>query len=158
MTVGQFTEPVLLVPRLLSDTQASAIQELAKRLYRAERIEDADGFCAPVMERELGAPTLIGNGVAMPHARGAGVTSLSLAVGISDAGIPWPERDSMVHVVFLSAIPFSQTQTYLSLLMGLSRLVQDESAFESLKNAARTEQMIEILNSISLEQPERACQ
>ena len=121
MTLGQFTEPKLLVPSLLSDTQASAIQELATRLQRADRIADAAEFVKPVLAREESAPTLV-DGVALPHARGRGAKALSLAVGLSAGGVAWPTRTASVQVVFLSAVPFAELQNYLLMLSGISRL------------------------------------
>ena len=154
MTLGHFTESALLVPRLLGETQANVIRELAGRLRRAERIDDLEGFIAPVMEREAAVPTLIGDGVALPHARGSGIKSLSLAVGFSAGGIPWPGRDSIVHVVFMSAIPFTETRRYLSLLSGLSKLVQDDTAFQNFINSTRAEQMLEVLESYPVDLPQ----
>jgi fructose PTS system EIIBC or EIIC component len=155
MTLGHFTEPTLLVPRLLSETQPDVIMELAKRLARAARIHDPEDFVLPVLEREDHVPTLIGDGVALPHARGSGVSALSLAVGFSKTGIPWPDRNAVVHVVFMSAIPFAETQSYLALLAGLSKLIQDETLFTRLKSAARPEKILAVLDSVEIAMPER---
>jgi mannitol/fructose-specific phosphotransferase system IIA component (Ntr-type) len=150
MTLGQFTETKLLVPRLLSDRQADAIQELTKRLEGTGRIGNAPAFVEAVLKREVEMPTFI-DGVAVPHVRGGAVSKLSVAVGTCDAGILWG-RDGrhVAQIVFLFAVPLTETNTYLSLLSGVSSLIQDEMAFSALKRATQPEEMHSVLNAIHL--------
>jgi fructose PTS system EIIBC or EIIC component len=148
MTLGQFTEPKLLIPRVLSDRQEGVIRELAKRLETSGRIENAPAFLEAVLTRETEMPTFI-DGVALPHARGGAVQTLSFAVGLSAAGIPWGEDNRRItHAVFLFAVPLSEAQTYLSLLSGLSHLMRDERAFTALKEAVQPEEMLHVLNQV----------
>jgi len=147
MTLGQFTETKLLVPRLLSTNQISALKELIKRLQLAGRIEDALAFFQAVLEREYMLNTAPEKGLAFPHARGRGANSLSFAVGLSAEGIPWgPQKGSVVRVIFLLAVPLSETQLYLNLLSKLSRFGQDEQLLSSLMECTQPEQMYKILN------------
>lgn len=62
MTLGQFTEPRLLIPRLLSDRQDGAIQELAKRLEATGRIQNASAFLEAVLKRENELPNVCRRG------------------------------------------------------------------------------------------------
>ena len=150
MTLGQFTEAKLLIPRLLSDRRDGAIQELTKRLEGTGRIENAPGFLEAVLKRETEMPTMV-EGVAVPHVRGAAVQNLSIAVGLSAAGIPWGrDKRRAAHMVFLFAVPLSDAATYLSLLSGLSSLIQDEIAFTALKRATQPEEMLMVLNAVRL--------
>jgi PTS system fructose-specific IIA component len=151
MTLGQFTEPKLLIPRLLSDRQDGAIQELSKRLEATQRIQNAPAFLEAVLKRENELPTFVGEGVAVPHMRGAAVDKLSVAVGLSAPGIPWGwDKRRVAKVIFLFAVPLTHAQPYLSLLSVLSSLIYDEIAFPALKRAAQPEEMIEVLNAIRL--------
>lgn len=151
MTLADFTEPKLLVPRLLSANQNGAIMELSKRLHRAGRIEDAEAFCQAVLERESLLHPVVEQGLAFPHARGRAVHRLSFAVGLSAAGIRWDSAKGMiVHAVVLLAVPLSEAQIYLALLGTLSRFTQDETAFASFKQSAQPEKMLAILNSFPL--------
>lgn len=151
MTLGQFTEPKLLIPRLLSDRQEGAIHELTKRLEVTERIQNAPAFLEAVLKRESELPTFIGEGVAVPHVRGGAVNTLSVAVGLSAAGIPWGlDRRRIAKVVFLFAVPLTEAHTYLSLLSGLSTLINDDMAFTALKRATQPEDMHSVLRAIRL--------
>lgn len=151
LTMGQFTEPRLLVPRLLSSRREGVIQELAKRLEATGRIQDAAAFTKTVAGREADLPSFVGGGVAVPHGRGRAVRSLSLAVGLSAAGIPWGRGHRLTaRAVFLFAIPLAEASTYLALLSGLSTLMQDERAFAALETAIQPEDMLWVLNGVRL--------
>jgi mannitol/fructose-specific phosphotransferase system IIA component (Ntr-type) len=146
MRLAQFTEPKLLVPRLLSGDQFGALRELAKRLQNADRIDDAHAFFEAVLEREYMLQTTPELGVAFPHARGRGVNSLSYAVGLSTDGLTWgPAKASRVQIVFLFAVPISEARPYLMLLSGLSRFAQDEQARAGLLACSQPEQILERL-------------
>jgi len=147
MSAGEFTENKLLVPRLLSHDQLGAIQELTKRLQATGRVQDAAAFYQAVLQREYMLRTALTGGVVFPHARGTGIASLSLAVGLSGVGIPWgPTKGSVARVVFLLAIPMHETQRYLALLASLSRLSQDDDLLSSLRDCTQPEQMRQVLN------------
>ena len=109
MTLAQFTEPKLLVPRLLSNHRESAIIELSRRLKSAGRIENADSFVDAAMDHESIASAVF-DGVTFPlalwsstvrqpgrgdtaystgRARGRAVKELSFAAGLSRQGIRW---------------------------------------------------------------------
>lgn len=155
MTLADFTEPRLLVPRLLSANQNGAIMELSKRLHRAGRVEDAEAFCQAVLERESLLHPVVEQGLAFPHARGRAVHRLSFAVGLSGTGLRWDSaKGSIVHAVVLLAVPLAEAQLYLALLGTLSRFTLDGTAFACFKESAQPEEMLAVLNSFSL--PESA--
>ena len=157
LTLGQFTETRLLVPRLLSAGQVGAIRELSKRLEATGRIPDATAFSEVVGAREMSCPTFVGAGVVVPHGRGGAVRRLSLAVGLSSAGIRWGGDSRLAaNVVFLFAIPLSQAATYLALLSALPSLIHDERGCAILKAARQPEQMLRLLNSVQVVRPATA--
>jgi mannitol/fructose-specific phosphotransferase system IIA component (Ntr-type) len=151
MTLGQFTDPKLLIPRLHSEEQDAAIRELTQRLEAGQRLANPAVFLEALLKRERELPTFIGDGVAVPHVRSQAVTHISLAVGLSQAGIPWGRgQPNVARLVFLFALPLEEPGTYLRLLSTLSRLVGDESAFAALTRATEPEQMLVALNSVRL--------
>jgi len=151
LTLGQFTETKLLVPRLLSGRQDGAIQELTKRMEATGRISNAPSFVEAALKRELDLPTFAGDGVAVPHVRGGAVRELSVAVGLSATGICWGRAGRRTaHAVFLFAVPLAEAATYLALLSGLSSLIFDETAFASLKHAKQPEEMLRVFHAVRL--------
>ena len=153
MRLSQFTEPKLLIPRLLSDRRDGAIQELTNRLEATCRIQNAPGFLEAVLKRETELPTFVGDGAAVPHVRGGAVSKLSVAVGLSSIGIPWGrDRRHVAKAVFLFAVPLTEAATLLSLQSAVSSLIHDEMAFTTLKRATQPEEMFTVLNAIRLVQ------
>jgi mannitol/fructose-specific phosphotransferase system IIA component (Ntr-type) len=148
MTLAQFTEPKLLVPRLLSNHRESAIIELSRRLESAGRIENADSFVDAAMDHESIASAVF-DGVTFPLARGRAVKELSFAAGLSRQGIRWGAgRSPVVHTVVLFAVPLAEGQTYLSLVMTFSSFMKDETAFSALRRCVRPEAMLNVLEQV----------
>jgi PTS system fructose-specific IIA component len=148
MTLGQFTEPKLLVPRLLSDRQESVITELSQRLENAARIENAPAFTRAVLEHESLASAVF-DGVAFPLARGRAVNRLSFAIGLAQQSMRWGIGNApRVHTVFLFAVPLSEGQHYLSLVQTISSFTRDEMAFSTLRRCTQPEAMLGVLNAV----------
>jgi mannitol/fructose-specific phosphotransferase system IIA component (Ntr-type) len=146
MTLVQFTEPNLLVPRLLSETHDSAIAELGGRLEKAGRISNVDAFTHAVLKHESFVSAVFDE-VAFPLARGPAVNELSFALGVSSPGIRWGDgKASMVHAIVLFAVPLSAEHAYLSLVMSFSSFFKDEMAFSALRRCAQPEEMFSVLN------------
>lgn len=120
MTLAQYTEPSLLVPRLLSDYRDSAIAELGSRLEKAGRIENTRAFTHAVLDHE----------------------SFVSAWGLGKA--------PTVHAVVLFAVPLSAGQPYLSLVVTFSRFLQDQTAFSALRQCAQPEEMFAALKRVRL--------
>jgi fructose PTS system EIIBC or EIIC component len=148
MTLAQYTEPRLLVRRLLSNDRPSAIAELSRRLEKAGRIENARAFTEAALDHESLVPPVF-EGVAFPLARGQAVRDLSFALGLSPQGIRWGAgRAPFVRTVVLFAVPLSAGAPYLSLVVRLSNFLQDETAFSNLRQCAQPEEMLAVLEQV----------
>lgn len=152
MTVGGFTEPSLLIPRLLGTDQASAIHVLSGRLQNAGRVEDSLAFFQAVLQRDYLSSSASGSGVAFPHARGRGINRLSFALGLSEAGVRW--RDGWrVRAVFLIAVPPADVQLYLALVSALARLARTDKFIGAVMACTQPEQMLRVLNEAEVNVP-----
>lgn len=150
MTLAQFTEPRLLVPRLLSNHREGAMIELSRRLASAGRIESADSFVDAALDHESIASAVF-DGVTFSLARGRAVKELSFAAGCSRQGISWGVgRSPVVHTVVLFAVPLSETRTYLSLVLTFSSFIKNEMAFTAFAHATQPEEMFTLLKAVRL--------
>lgn len=150
MTLAQYTETGLLVPRLLSEYRDRAIAELGRRLEKVKRIENARAFTDAVLDHES-IVSAVCKAVAFPLARGEAVKELSFALGLSPQGIRWGlGRAPTVHAVVLLALPLSAGQPYLSLVVTFSKFLQDETAFATLRHCVQPEEMFAALKQIRL--------
>ena len=89
-----------------------------------------------VHERERGGSTGIGFGVAIPHARAAGVPELSLVCGVSPSPVPFDAIDGEpVRLFFLIVGPPSSAGQHVKLLGRIAKLVRHEAVRRRLFDA-----------------------
>jgi Kef-type K+ transport system membrane component KefB/mannitol/fructose-specific phosphotransferase system IIA component (Ntr-type) len=134
------------VPILTSSTSARAIEELGRSLGPAlgDLVEPA---LISVLERELVAPTGLGDGVAIPHAPVEGLTKVVVALGLSPTGIDFDAPDGRpAHIVFLLLLPPRAYEKEVRVLAALSRSVFDETAREALLGATSLEEAVRCLD------------
>ncbi len=96
------------------DTIALLAEELAARLPCAAAV-----LRDSALEREASEPTYLGKGMALPHARVAGLERSGICVAHAAAGITWHGEKAQL-IVFL-AVPEEAPELYLQLLSRLLR-------------------------------------
>ena len=91
------------VIEITSDDKTGAFKELAAALCKALDINKQKAIVDEVLRREESASTFIGNGVALPHARGCQIKDeFAIVVGRSVAGINYDAaRNAAAHIVVL---------------------------------------------------------
>lgn len=94
------------------------VRLLARELAEAVKADAAEVERSAV-EREQLEPTYVGRGMAVPHARIAGLPCAAVYVARCPAGIPWP--DEVARVVVFTAAPEESPNVYLQLLAGVTR-------------------------------------
>ncbi len=116
--ISRFSAEELMVVDLDNSSREAAIGQLAKAMEDHHFISNADSLVAAAMDREAVLSTAMDD-VAFPHVRGVEGGGLTLAMGVSKAGIDW--GGEKVHLVFLSAIPVAVSAFYLRLMAGLAQ-------------------------------------
>ena len=119
-------DDTLMIPQLQSQDRMGAIKELVNLLYQSEHVTDSLRFLQAVLDREDLESTVLGKGVALPHARCRSVAKPSLALGISQAGIPFHTKadPKPVHVICMLAMPEAVPIVYLPFLGQLAEVFQ----------------------------------
>jgi Kef-type K+ transport system membrane component KefB/mannitol/fructose-specific phosphotransferase system IIA component (Ntr-type) len=134
------------LPALTSSTSARAIEELGRALRPAigDLVEPA---LISVLEREMVAPTGLGDDVAIPHAAVEGLKRPVVALGLSAAGIDFAAPDGRpARIVFLLLLPPKAYENEIRVLAGLVRSVFDETARDALLAATSVEQAVRCLD------------
>ncbi|MEY2547162.1 MAG: hypothetical protein QOG48_2279 [Verrucomicrobiota bacterium] len=111
---------------LRARTRDEAMEELIQLLANNGKIDNAQKFLEQVCARELTNSTYAADGVAFPHARTELAKEMSLAVGRSEAGIPWTDRGEVAHVIFLIAVPEKLITDYLVVIGAIARATKDQ--------------------------------
>ncbi len=151
MTLADFTSLELIVPSLRGRDEAAVIQELSQALQRERRVPDFLPFYHAALNREFLVSSDLEAGMAFPHARLPGLKELSFALGRCDRPLVWGAKAGhSVRLIFLIAVPATESTQYLSLISGLARLAKDGGLMEKLKAAGDAAQIFEVLQQIEL--------
>jgi mannitol/fructose-specific phosphotransferase system IIA component (Ntr-type) len=133
------------VPKMRATTPAEAIAELVGALRSAldDKVETAR---ASVLERELMAPTGLGDEVAIPHAAVEGLTQPLLALGRAPQGIDFDAPDGRpAQIVFLLLMPPRAYEMEVRILASIARSIFDSRARTDLLKAAGPEEMLYVI-------------
>jgi mannitol/fructose-specific phosphotransferase system IIA component (Ntr-type) len=151
MTLADFTSPGLIVPHLRGQDTAMVIQELSQAMRREQRVPDLLPFYHAALNREFLVVSDWEEGMAFPHARLPGLKQVFFALGRSDESLSWVGKAvHSVRLVFLIAVPATDSTQYLSLISGLARLAKNERLVNRLHGARDTFEIIEVLKQIEL--------
>ena len=151
MTLADFTRPGLIVPHLRSRDATSAIHELSLAMQREGCVPDWLPFYHEALNREFLLSTDMEAGMAFPHARLAGLKELAFAFGRSDEPFAWgPQITHPVRMVFLLAVPATDSEHYLSLISGLARLSGNNPLLETIRGAAASAGIIAAFRQVVL--------
>ena len=136
----------LIALDLATTDRRTTIEALADRLAAAGRLTDRDGFVDAVWarEQETGG-TGMESGIAIPHAKHAGVTEASVVVARVPGGVDFGAEDAPADLVFLIAAPAGADDVHVTLLSKLARRLVHESFRNSLRQAPSAEAVVTIL-------------
>ncbi len=79
-----------------------------------------------VLEREQQGGTFVGEDVAIPHARIAGLSRPLMAIGIGRGGIQEQGTGRKVRIMMLLLSPFDPPESHLEMLGLISRMARDD--------------------------------
>lgn len=151
MTLADFTSPGLVIPHLRGTDAPSVIQELSLALQREQRIPDSLPFYHAALNREFMVSTDMEAGMAFPHARLPGLPAVSFSLGRSDEPLRWGTKAvGLVRLVFLLAVPATDSTQYLLLISGLARLAKNNRLVEELHAARDSVQIAKLLSQVEL--------
>ncbi len=121
---------------LTGKTAGEAVWEIVELLRESGELSKTNEFFDAVMEREKNASTVANGGVAFPHARTDLVEKMVLGIGRSVQGVPFGPEGTLVHLIFLLAVPQQMVNDYLICVGGLARRLQHEAMRKALLTAA----------------------
>ncbi len=117
------TTPDLVDLRAGATDRPSVVEALLALLEGAGRLRDADACRADLMAREAIGSTVIPGGVALPHARTAGVDVPTVVVLRLVEPVAWSAGAGPVDVVLGLFTPAGDSEGYLRLLAALTSAV-----------------------------------
>jgi len=153
ITLADYSQPSLIVPRLRERDTTGIISELSRLLQRQGFVPDLLPFYHAALNQELLANSALPCGLAFPHARLIGVKQLQFAFGCTPAPVLWGARGSWpVQLIFLLAVPATDAAGYLHLLASLAKLGQQTERLAQLRAAENPEAILAVLEQIRMRQ------
>jgi mannitol/fructose-specific phosphotransferase system IIA component (Ntr-type) len=153
VTLANYTQPALIVPRLRERDTAGIVGELSRRLQRQGFVADLLPFYQSALNQELLANSALECGLALPHARLSGVKQLQFALGCTAEPVLWGAKGSWpVQLIFLLAVPATNAVNYLQLLASLAKLGQQPELLAELRAAENAETILAVLEQIRMRQ------
>jgi len=123
---------------LQATDKITAIKSLAERAVAAGRGSDAALIAADVLERDgFGTPQF--DGVAIPHARTAGVSVPTVLIARSLTGVVFDSEEPAADVVLMILVPADAADEHLKILSGLARRLMYPEFTTTLRNASASE-------------------
>jgi mannitol/fructose-specific phosphotransferase system IIA component (Ntr-type) len=147
IALADLVDPKQIDLNLCAQTQAEAMREIVDLLVAAGKIDKSEQFLGKLQERERTNTTYAGDGVAFPHARTRLVDEIIVAVGRSEAGIPWSGKGEIAHLIFLIAVPERLISDYLVVVGAIARATRDRPLRTLLLHAESVEEFVATLLS-----------
>ena len=137
-------DDILPVSHIILDAEISSKKRLfecvAQLLAEQSGLPQAEVFDCLVARERLGS-TALGQGVAMPHGRHAGVLAATGAFVRLKELIEFAAPDNKpVSLVFVLLVPEAATGEHLALLSHLARLFNEKSVREALRSCQTPEE------------------
>ena len=129
-------------------TKADAIYTLGELMEKGGNLIDKGEYLAAVFAREESGSTGLGDGIATPHAKSAGVKEAGLAAMVVPHGVDFEALDGQPsHLFFMIAAPEGAADTHVEVLSQLAMMVIDPDFKEALIAAPTVERFLELVTA-----------
>jgi PTS system nitrogen regulatory IIA component len=148
MKITDFLNVQSIISDLAGRDKAAVLDELAEKFPAADTALNPRRVLDVLAEREKISTTAIGEGVAIPHGKLAGVDRVYAVFARSKMGVDFASLDGEpTHLFFALIAPEDGAADHLKALARISRLLK-ESAFRSrLLRANSSDELFEIISS-----------
>ena len=125
---------------LEAETKDEVLSELVNLLCESKFIKNKDLVLEAVKEREKTLSTGLESGIAIPHGKSRGVTSLVASFGISKEGIDFGSIDGEKSKIFFMLVnPEGPAGPHVKALSRISRILSKEDFRHKLLQAEKSE-------------------
>lgn len=133
-------------------SKEDAISILVDYMARSGCLNDVNRYREAVFDRERKSSTGLGEGIAIPHAKSAGVDRPSLATMVVPKGVDFEAfDDEKVHLLFLIASPHQASDAHLDVLARLSMLLMRPGFRDSLLAAKTVDEYLDAIDKAEAE-------
>ncbi|SDZ90613.1 MULTISPECIES: fructose-specific PTS transporter subunit EIIC [Selenomonas] len=128
--------------------KAAAINQLADLMEAGGNLSDKEQYTKDVFAREASGTTGLGDGIATPHAKSAGVKAAGLAAMTVPAGMDFESMDGQPsRLFFMIAAPDSANDDHLAILSKLATMIMDPDFKEALIAAKSKDEFLKLIDA-----------
>jgi PTS system nitrogen regulatory IIA component len=145
MDIVNLLSPEGVMPKLHATSKKQALQELAKHAAALTSLHERTIFDV-LLERERLGTTGVGNGIAIPHGKLAGIDRLYGLFARLETPIDFDAIDEQpVDLIFMLLAPENAGADHLKALARVSRLLRDKATCEKLRGSDRADALYALL-------------
>ncbi len=142
MNISDLLAPEAVLASLKAQTKKQLLQELAARAHARTNLPEKQIF-ETLNERERLGTTGVGAGIAIPHGRMAGATTITGVFARLESAIDYEAVDGQpVDLVFMLLAPENAGADHLKALARVSRLLRNQQTCEKLRAAQSAEALV----------------
>ena len=137
MEIADLITPDAVIPHMKAANKKQALQDLAAKAAAITKLPDRRIY-EILTEREKLGSTGMGQGVAIPHGRFAGVERMTGLFARLDQPIEFDAMDEQpVDLMFMLMAPEGAGADHLKALARVSRLLRNQAIVEKLRSATQ---------------------
>ncbi len=134
----KFASPPLL--DFVATDEPDAVRRTAELLAIDSGITNFGGFVDAVFDRQRLNPPVLGNGIAIPHARTVLARDIVCVAARCAGPVPFGPEAEPVRLIFLLGIPPHRINEYLELMAALVKRLRDPEVLHGLLTAQTPEE------------------
>jgi PTS system nitrogen regulatory IIA component len=136
MEISDLLSPDAVMPNLKASGKKQVLQELSARAARLTGLAEK-AIYETLSEREKLGSTGMGQGIAIPHGRLAGIERMTGLFARLDTPVEYEAMDDLpVDLVFVLLAPEAAGAEHLKALARVSRLLRNQATCEKLRAAS----------------------
>jgi PTS system nitrogen regulatory IIA component len=146
LKIADFLDAAKVIPDLKGKDKKAVLKEMADWMASQDRSLDAQKLLETLLEREKISSTAIGEGVAIPHGKMAGVQKICGVFARSPQGVNFDSVDGgLTYLFFLLIAPEDSAADHLKALARISRLLKDSSFRARLMEGKTREEIFNVI-------------
>ena len=135
-----------VIPNLYSKTKSEVIRELSDKVATIYPNFNRENLISVLLEREKLCSTAVDEGVAIPHGKMSGISSIIVAFGRSIEGIDFESLDgNPTHLFILLIAPENSSGVHLKLLARISRIFKNPDFRSRITKAGSQDEIYELI-------------
>ena len=148
MKITDLLKPQSILLNASPTNKADAIYTLGDLMDKGGNLSDKAKYLEAVFAREESGSTGLGDGIATPHAKSAGVKEAGLAAMVVPNGVDFEALDGQPsRLFFMIAAPEGAADTHVEVLSKLATMVIDPDFKNALIQAATVDRFLELITA-----------